>query len=125
MVGPRTEIKVSASVSVAIFGSIPRGNRPALIRSGSGWCASENDRTAAFLNAPRRRGPETLSHSPSRQKMQNPSKHKKTLDSSTSVPKLDPNAPNTTHESLKIIRFTANDRLTVQKSWNRQLNSPC
>jgi hypothetical protein len=77
VIGPRTEIKVSASVLVTIFGSILWGNCPALIGSGSGWCASENDRTAEFLNAVR--PPETLTHSPSGQKLQNISKHQKLL----------------------------------------------
>lgn len=80
MVGPLTEInitRVSASVSVVIFGPILWEKRPALIRSGSCWSAIENDRTAAFLHAAG--PPETLIHSPSRQKLQNPSKDKKPL----------------------------------------------
>jgi hypothetical protein len=71
-------LEVSASVSVVIFGPNLWGKRPALIRSGSGWSAIENGRTATFLTPHAAGTPETPIHS-SRRKLQNPSKDQKLL----------------------------------------------
>jgi hypothetical protein len=96
------------------------GTRPALIRSGSSWYPSENDPTVAFLNAARRRAPRNSYSFTLQTETAKSIEISKTLHSSTSIPKVVPNAPNISHGSPKIIRPTARDCLTAQKSWKRE-----